>query len=276
MTSAPTSLHPLPFTMKILLIGDIVGKAGRLAITELLPGIISQYQIDVCIANVENAAGGMGVTPAIANDFFNSYIQVLTSGNHIFDKKEIEEYIKHEPHLLRPANYPPEVPGTGSCIIELPSREKLGILNLAGRVFMGNLDCPFRVGLSEIAKIRRHTHNIVIDFHAEATSEKITFGWYVDGQVSAVIGTHTHVQTADERILPKGTAYLTDVGMTGSMDSVIGIKLEEVLHRFLTQMPVKFETAKQNPRLSAVLVEIDPKTGKSVAIQRLNKSIGEV
>ena len=261
--------------MRVLLIGDVVGKTGRRLISELLPGIISQYQVDVCVANGENAAGGVGITADIARQLLDSYVQVITSGNHIFNKKDIEEYIKTEPHLLRPANYPPGVPGAGSCIIELPNREKLGIINLMGRVFMANLDCPFRAALSEIQEIRQQTHNIIIDFHAEATSEKIAFGWYLDGQVSAIIGTHTHVQTADERILPKGTAYLTDVGMTGAMDSAIGIKLDQVLHRFLTQMPVKFEAAKHNLQLSSVLMDIDPATGKAVAIQRLNKSLEE-
>jgi hypothetical protein len=255
--------------VNIFFIGDIVGKCGRRLILEQLPSLISQYNVDLCIANVENVAGGMGVTPDIAHKLLDAGIQVLTSGNHIWDKKEIQEYLKYESRLLRPANYPPGAPGYGSTIVSLPAGDKVGIINLAGRVFMQSLDCPFRVGMAEVEKIRSQTSIIIVDFHAEATSEKVALGWYLDGKVSAIIGTHTHIQTADERILPQGSAYITDVGMTGALDSVIGIKRELVLRRFIQQLPVRFEAAKQNPCLSSLYIKVDEKTGQAQALKRI-------
>jgi hypothetical protein len=255
--------------VNIFFIGDIVGKCGRKLVFELLPTLINQYQIDLCIANVENAAGGLGITPTIAHQLLDSGIQVLTSGNHIWDKKEVEEYLTGERRLLRPANYPAGVPGYGSTIISLPSGGKVGIINLAGRVFMQSLDCPFRVGKLEVENMRAHTPVIIVDFHAEATSEKIALSWYLDGEVSAVIGTHTHVQTADERILPQGSAYITDVGMTGAFDSVIGIKKELVFRRFIHQLPVRFETAKGDPRLNGLYLKVDENTGRALAVERI-------
>lgn len=254
--------------MRVLFIGDIVGKIGRMSIKSLLPLILNKYKVDLVLANGENAAGGFGITEKVATELFSFGIQVITSGNHIWDKKESIPYIGREDRIIRPANYPPGAPGIGSTIIKVRGK-KIGIINLSGRVFMSNIDCPFRVGIVEIERIRKETNIILIDFHAEATSEKIAFAYYVDGKVSAVIGTHTHVQTADEKILPGGTAYITDVGMTGPSDSVIGIDKEQIIERFLLQMPKKFETAKGNGIFSAVVIEIAEDSGKATAIQRL-------
>lgn len=255
--------------MKVLFIGDIVGKVGRSAIKALLPTVINRYKIDFVIANGENAAGGFGITEKVATELFGYGIQVLTSGNHIWDKKDSIPYIAKEPRIIRPINYPPGVPGYGSILHTLPNGTKIAVLNIAGRVFMSSIDCPFRTGKVEIERLQKETKFIIVDFHAEATSEKIAFGYFVDGKVSAVIGTHTHVQTADEKILAGGTAYITDVGMTGPADSVIGIEKEQIIERFLLQMPMKFETAKGNCAFSALVTEIDDKSGKSTAVQRL-------
>lgn len=254
--------------MKVLFIGDIVGKTGRLAVKSLLPLIVNKYKIDLVLANGENAAGGFGITEKVASELFSYGIHVMTSGNHIWDKKESIPYIGKEARIIRPLNYPPGVPGYGSTTITMKGI-RVGIINLSGRVFMSSMDCPFRVGMVEIERLRKETNIIIIDFHAEATSEKIAFGYYVDGRVSAVIGTHTHVQTADEKILPGGTAYITDVGMTGPSDSVIGIDKEQIIERFLLQMPKKFETARGGGIFSAVVIEMEEDSGKSTAIQRL-------
>jgi hypothetical protein len=259
--------------VNIFFIGDIVGKCGRRLIFELLPNLINQYQVDLCIANIENVAGGMGITSPVACQLLDSGIHVLTSGNHIWDKKGVEEYIAGEKRLLRPANYPPGTPGYGSTMISLPSGDKVGVINLAGRVFMQSLDCPFRVGLAEVESMRSQTPVIIVDFHAEATSEKIALGWYLDGKVSAIIGTHTHVQTADERILPQGSAYISDAGMTGAFDSVIGIKKELVLKRFIHQLPVRFEPAKKDPRLNGIFLEVDGETGRTVSLERIQVNL---
>lgn len=255
--------------MRILFIGDIVGTVGRAAVKALVPTLVDRYKIDCVIANGENAAGGFGITEKVAEELFACGIHVITSGNHIWDKKETVPYIGKENRLIRPLNYPPGVPGYGSILYPLPHGIKIAVINLSGIVFMSNIDCPFRVGLEEIKRMQNETRFILVDFHAEATSEKIAFGYFVDGKVSAVIGTHTHVQTADEKILPGGTAYITDVGMTGPEVSVIGIEKEQIIERFLLQMPRKFETAKGNGILSAVVIELDDKTGRSTAIQRL-------
>ncbi len=226
--------------MKILFIGDIVGKVGRTTLKELLPNIVDRYKIDFAIANGENVAGGFGLTDKTAIEILNCGVHVITTGNHVWDKKESIPYIAKEDRVLRPVNYPPGVPGCGSAVHVLSNGTKVGVLNISGRVFMSALDCPFRTGKEEIAKLRESTNIIIVDFHAEATSEKIAFGYFVDGKVSAVIGTHTHVQTADEKILPNGAAYITDVGMTGPAVSVIGIEKEQIIERFLLQMPMKF------------------------------------
>ena len=261
--------------MKIMFIGDIVGKPGRKAVRELLPKLIGDYSIDLVIANCENAAAGFGITREIVEELFDSHIDILTSGNHVWDKKEIIEYIGDYEALLRPANYPAGVPGTGSVVIPTAAGNNVGVLNLAGRIFMQPIDCPFTKAKSEIEELRKKTKVIIVDIHAEATSEKRALGWYLDGEVSAVLGTHTHVQTADEEILPKGTAYLSDVGMTGSFDSVIGVKKEAVIERFLTGMPNKFDTAKGDIRLQAVLLDIDSATGKANSIERISVKFKE-
>jgi 2',3'-cyclic-nucleotide 2'-phosphodiesterase len=255
--------------MKVLFIGDIVGKTGRNATKALLPAIVNRYKIDLVIANGENAAGGFGITDKLASEIFSHGVHVITTGNHVWDKKEFIPQISKEDRVLRPINYPPGVPGYGSLLYSLHNGFKVGVINISGRVFMSHIDCPFRTGKDEVEKLRNTTKMIIIDFHAEATSEKIAFGYYMDGKVSAVIGTHTHVQTADEKILPGGTAYITDVGMTGPYDSVIGIEKEQIIERFLTNMPMRFETAKGEGIFSAVVIEIDEETGKSSAVQRL-------
>jgi metallophosphoesterase (TIGR00282 family) len=255
--------------MNVLMIGDIVGRPGREVIKELLPQIKERYKIDFVVANGENAAGRKGITPKITEEFLSYGIDLITTGDHVWSKKQVLEIIDEEERILRPANYPPGTPGRGSVILKTSKGVLVGAINLLGRVFLSTLDCPFRVGMKEVEKLREKTPLIIVDIHAEATSEKIALGWYLDGQVSAVIGTHTHVQTADERILPEGTAYLTDVGMAGSCDSVLGIDRGRVIRRFLTQMPVQFEVARENLQLSAVLVKVDPESGKSENIERL-------
>jgi 2',3'-cyclic-nucleotide 2'-phosphodiesterase len=255
--------------MRILFIGDIVGKAGRQAIDGVLEKVIAGHKIEFTVANGENAAGGMGITPAIAIEILDQGVDVLTSGNHIWAKKEIVPFLDEELRILRPANYPPKVPGRGSGIFHSRNGQKLGVLNLEGRVFMKHLDCPFRVGEKEVELLREETNIILVDFHAEATSEKMAMGWFLDGKVSAVLGTHTHVQTSDERILSEGTAYISDVGMTGPMDSVIGIRKEIALERLLTQIPWKFDVAKEEIELQGVVIDVNSKTGRSENIQRI-------
>jgi len=255
--------------MKVLFIGDIVGKVGRVATKALLPAIVDRYKIDFVIANGENAAGGFGITDKIATEILSCGIHIITTGNHVWDKKEFITQISKEDRVLRPLNYPPGVPGYGSILYTLPNGEKVAVINISGRVFMSNFDCPFRTGKKEVERLANLTKIIIVDFHAEATSEKIAFGYFMDGKVSAVIGTHTHVQTADEKILPGGTAYITDVGMTGPHNSVIGVEKEQIIQRFLTNMPMRFETAKGEGIFSAIVVEIDERSGKSTAVQRL-------
>ena len=261
--------------MRILFVGDIVGKPGRQAIHEILRKVIKDHQIDFTIANGENAAGGMGITPSIALEMLDEGVDVLTSGNHIWAKKEIIPFLNEENRILRPANYPPQVPGRGMGIFQSGNGQKVGVLNLEGRVFMRHLDCPFRVGEKEIETLWEETNIIIVDFHAEATSEKMAMGWFLNGKVSAVLGTHTHVQTSDERILNGGTAYITDVGMTGPLASVIGIRKQVALERLLTQIPWKFDVATEEIELQGVVIEVDPKTGKSKNIQRIKVPIDE-
>jgi metallophosphoesterase (TIGR00282 family) len=257
-------------TMKILFSGDIVGKPGRLAIRELLPLIIEDYRIEFVIANCENAAAGFGVTRDVVEELYQSRIDVLTSGNHIWDKKEVLEFVEDYETLLRPANYPEGTPGFGSVVMPCASGIHVGVINLAGRVFMRPLDCPFRSAEKEIERLRKKTRIIIVDMHAEATSEKQALGWFLDGRVSAVLGTHTHVQTADEKILPNGTAYITDLGMTGPFDSIIGTRKDAVLERFLLQMPNRFDVAKGDVRLQGVVLEVDMASGKALSIERLS------
>jgi metallophosphoesterase (TIGR00282 family) len=264
------------FVMRILFIGDIVGRPGRDLVRAGLPALIDVHQTDIVIANAENAAAGFGITREIGDQLLGWGVDVMTSGNHIWDKKEAIDYIGAEPRLLRPANYPAGVPGSGSYLARTEDGRTVGVINVMGRVFMTGIDDPFAVAAREIDAMRQRTRVIFVDMHAEATSEKVAMGWHLDGKVAAVVGTHTHVQTADERILPKGTAYLTDVGMTGPHDSVIGVDIAAALGRFLNAMPVRFETATGNPRLNAVVVEADERTGHATSIERLSYSLDEL
>lgn len=255
--------------VKILFIGDIIGKPGRQALSRQLDRLVDRYRVDMVIANGENAAGGFGLTTDTAKELFDLGVSGLTSGNHIWDKKEQVPLVLSSQRIIRPANYPEGVAGRGSMILTTPGGVKVGVLNLEGRVFMKYLECPFRTADREIELLRQETPIILVDFHAEATSEKASLGWYLDGRVSAVIGTHTHVQTADERILTQGTAYMSDAGMTGSFDSVIGIGKDEAIRKFLTQLPVKFEVPKKDIRLNGVVIAIDETSGKALSIERI-------
>ena len=259
--------------MNILFIGDIMGKPGRRALKEQFQKLIDEFNIDFTIVNVENAAGGFGITPKIAEELLSLGANVLTSGNHIWDRREIYEYLEKEPRLLRPENYPPESPGKGIYLGKAADGNLVGVVNLLGKTFMRCFECPFRAAERITSELKEITNIVVVDFHAEATSEKVAMGWFLDGRVSAVIGTHTHVQTADERVLPGGTAYITDVGMTGPHDSVIGIKKEIAIERFLTYLPNRFEVAKGDVRLSAVVIEIDTETGLSRTIKKIQYPI---
>ena len=256
--------------LRVLFVGDIVGRVGRRMIKENLPSIISEYQIDFCLANGENAAGGLGITPEIGQQLLATGIHVLTSGNHIWSKKEVMEYIAREHRLLRPANYPPEAPGSGSILTVTPGGTKIAVINLLGRIFIDYLDCPFKAVEREIARVKEETRVIIVDMHAEATSEKSAMGWYLDGRVSAMIGTHTHIQTADEKILPRGTAFISDAGMTGPYDSVIGAEKGPIIEKFLTQLNVKKEVAKNDVRFSGAIVTVDEHSGKAVKIERVH------
>jgi hypothetical protein len=255
--------------LKVLFIGDIIGEPGRKMVRGNMRSLMDTHRPDLVIANGENAAGGFGITSEIAEELFSLGIHVLTSGNHVWDKKEIESYLTKQDRLIRPANYPEGNPGYGSVVISTAAG-KAAVLNLEGRVFMSNLEDPFRVAEREIAKLKKETPVVVIDFHAEATSEKIALAWHLDGKASAVIGTHTHVQTADERVLPAGTAFITDAGMTGPTDSVIGVKKEQAIGRFLYQTPHRFEIPKGPVHLCAVLIDVDGKTGKANSIERIH------
>lgn len=256
--------------MRILFIGDIVGRPGRELVRRGLAVIVEQHAIDLVIANAENAAAGFGITREIGDQLLEWGVDVMTSGNHIWDKKEALAYIGAEPRLLRPANFPAGAPGNGHYLARTKGDVSVGVVNVMGRAFMAPLDDPFASVLREIEALRARTRIIFVDFHAEATSEKIAMGWHLDGKVTAVVGTHTHVQTADERILPKGTAYLTDVGMTGPHDSVVGVEIDAALGKFLTGLPARFETATGNPRLHAVIVDADERTGRATDIERLS------
>ncbi|NLC67489.1 MAG: TIGR00282 family metallophosphoesterase [Clostridiaceae bacterium] len=256
--------------MKVLFVGDIVGNPGRKAARAVIPGIRKEMGIDLCIANCENAAGGMGITYAVAQELFNSDIDVITLGNHAWTKKDVFNFIDSDKRIIRPANYPKELPGKGSTIINT-KKGPAGVLNLMGRVYMENTDCPFKAADKEIQYLNNFTNIIIVDMHAEATSEKYAMGWYLDGRVSCVLGTHTHVQTADERILQKGTGYITDVGMTGPYDGVIGVDKDIIMRKFLTSLPMKFEIAKGNIQFNAVFLDIDESNGRTISITRIMK-----
>lgn len=256
--------------MKLLFIGDIVGRKGRKIVKETISKIKEKTNIDLCIANGENLAGGFGVTKKTIEEILSSGVDVITGGNHIFAKKEVYEIIDEMP-IVRPLNYPPSAPGRGVVFVRCKG-ENVAVISLCGRVFMENLDCPFRaidLALKEI----KDTKIIIVDMHAEATSEKVALGWYLDGRVSAVIGTHTHIPTADSKILPNGTAYITDVGMVGSPNSVIGVKKELVIKRFLSLLPVRFEIAEDGEIFNGVFIDVDEKTGLSLGIEPINMSL---
>jgi metallophosphoesterase (TIGR00282 family) len=254
--------------MKIMMIGDVYGEPGRLALTKLVPKLRDQHHVDFTVVNVENSAGGFGVTQQIAESVLDLGVDVMTTGNHVWDKKETAAYIVKENRLLRPANYPEGTPGTGYITVKA-GPHRVTVINLMGRVFMNPLDCPFRKAEAILESVGGETPIRLVDFHCEATSESIAMGWWLDGKVSAVVGTHRHVQTADERVLPGGTAYITDLGMTGPTDGVIGVDREQILQRFLYQMPIRFETAKGPAALHGVVITVDPETGRASAIERL-------
>ncbi|MEW6697849.1 MAG: TIGR00282 family metallophosphoesterase [Bacillota bacterium] len=255
--------------MRVLLIGDIVGQPGRRAVLDNLSYIRQERNIDFVIANGENAAGGHGITKEIAKQLYGAGIDVFTMGNHVWHKKEIIAYIDKEKRLLRPANYPPGTPGAGFNIYETKLGHSIAVINVSGRIYMQELDCPFRTMDQILQEIKNKTKIIFVDFHAEATSEKVAMGWYLDGRVTAICGTHTHVQTADERILPNGSAYITDIGMTGPRDSVIGVSTHLVIEKFMTQMPRRFEVADTGYQLNAVVIDVDLDSGVALKIERI-------
>ncbi len=258
--------------MNLLFIGDIVGRPGRRAVKNVLPDLIDAYTPDAIIANGENAAGGIGLTQDTAEELFSLGVTVLTTGNHVWRKKELYKFLENDTRIVRPANYPPGAPGKGATVVHLPCGIRLGVINLIGRVFMAPLDCPFRVADSIVTELSEKCDLIVVDFHAEATSEKIAMGWFLDGRVACVVGTHTHVQTADERILPKGTGYMSDLGMTGPIDSVLGVRTDIIIDRFLTGLPRQFQIASGPTELCGAVVTIDDGTGKTRAIKRIREA----
>lgn len=257
--------------MRIMMIGDVVGSPGRKAVSRLTARLRQDHKIDLIVANGENAAGGKGITKATCEEMLKAGVDVLTMGNHVWDKREAIQLLDEPLPIYRPANYPPGTPGRGFGVIRVHNHVPVGIAVFAGRVFLDNLDCPFRQAEMIIRTLRQETPVIFVDFHAEATSEKVAFGWHLDGQVSAVVGTHTHVQTADERILPQGTAYITDVGMTGPIDGVLGVDKDKVLERFITQMPVRFEVATGEIQLNAVIIDVNQETGRAQKIYRIQE-----
>jgi 2',3'-cyclic-nucleotide 2'-phosphodiesterase len=260
--------------VKILFIGDIVGQPGRNVVKVLLPMLRQQHALDFVIANGENAAGGSGITPKVADEIFSAGVDVITTGDHLWDQKEVMELLANEKRFIRPINYPPGTPGQGSAIFEIKnSTAKIAVVNAQGRTFMPPLDNPFLVVPPEVERLSRQTKIIFVDVHAEATSEKIAFARMLDGQVSAVVGTHTHVQTADEQIFPGGTAYLTDAGFTGPHDGCLGREIEPIIKRFVTNMPQKFEVAKNRVLLHGAVIEIDDASGKAIKIQRVSEAV---
>jgi metallophosphoesterase (TIGR00282 family) len=254
------------------MIGDVVGRPGREAVKRLLPGLRNRHAIDVVIANGENAAGGRGLTPPTAGELFAAGVDAITSGNHIFSQREIAEYLDSEAAVLRPLNYPPMVPGRGYRHVK-----GITVINLLGRTFLANVDCPFRAVDCLLGELGENAKSsiIVVDFHGEATSEKVVMGWFLDGRVSAVVGTHTHVPTADNRILPGGTAHVTDVGMVGPRDSVLGVKPERIIAQYVTQLPVRYDLAGGPVIFNSVLIDIDPDSGNATSIVRMDELVSE-
>jgi metallophosphoesterase (TIGR00282 family) len=258
--------------LKILFIGDIVGQPGRDAVKHLLPGLVEEYGAHLVIANAENAAGGTGITPQVADELLDQGIDVLTTGNHFWSKREIIPELERFPTLVRPANYPPGVPGRGVCQVEADG-VRVAVINLCGRIFMNPIDCPFQVADRLLAELDGKVPVIFVDMHAEATSEKYAMGWHLDGRVSAVFGTHTHVQTSDARLLNRGTAYITDVGMTGPSDSIIGMRREIILERFLTQLPQRFEVGKGRAFIEGGVCTVDRASGRAVAVESFRRAL---
>ncbi len=261
--------------MKILICGDTVGKAGRLACKEVIPRLKISESLDFVIVNGENLAGGSSITFETAQEIFDAGVDVITSGDHIFKKKEATELVEKNMRILRPLNYPAGTPGAGSVVVSAKNGVRVAVVNLLGRVFLRPVDCPFKTMEKELERLHRETPVVIVDMHAEATSEKVAMGWFLDGKVSAVVGTHTHVQTADETILPNGTAYLTELGMCGPYRSVIGRRIEQVLKQFLTQIPSRLEVADEDARLSGAIVEVNPSTGKALSIKRVHEKVRE-
>lgn len=257
--------------IKILTCGDVVGKPGRKACREVIPRLIKEQGIHFVIVNGENLAGGSGITQSTVDEIFRCGVDVISSGDHVFKKKEGENLLQEDKRILRPANYPALAPGQGSCVVSSKQGIKIGVINLLGRVFLKTVDCPFQAADREIEKVSKEAKIIFVDMHAEATSEKVAMGWYLDGRVSGIFGTHTHVQTADECVLPKGTGYITELGMCGPYRSVIGREIEQVHHMFLTQMPVRLDVATEDARLSGAIFEIDTDTGKAVSVTRVHE-----
>ena len=276
--SAPVIDRAGPFSLSsravnILFIGDIVGEPGRKAVKQLLPGLRTRLAVDAVVANGENSAGGAGITPRTAEEIFSAGVDVITSGDHLWDQKEVVELLEREPRFLRPLNYPPGTAGQGGGVFQIPGRGSVGVMNLQGRVFMAALENPFPAAQAEAQRLRKQTSVILVDMHAEATSEKIALARMLDGQVSAVIGTHTHVQTADEQIFPGGTAFLCDAGFTGGHESVLGREIEPVIKRFITHTPQRFGVAKDRVYLQGALIDVDENTGRARRVQRISEAM---
>jgi len=259
--------------LKVLFVGDVVGNPGRKTVKSVVPEMKRNMSIDYCIANCENSAGGSGITYAVAQELFKSGVDGITLGNHTWSKRDVIDFIDSESRMVRPANYPGDLPGKGATTISRDGKSPIGILNLLGRVYMDGVECPFRTADREVQYLKDFTKVVIIDMHAEATSEKNALAWYLDGRVSCVLGTHTHVQTADEKLLPCGTGYITDVGMTGPYEGILGVDREIIINKFLTFMPARFELAKGKSQFNAVLLEIDEKTGKTYKIHRINQLV---
>lgn len=255
--------------MRILFVGDVHGKPGRRILRDRLPAFRRDHDLALIIANGENAAGGAGISTDVAQEMFAAGVDAITGGNHTWQNRDAYELLDSDARMLRPLNYPPGTPGRGAAVVTTRTKKLVAIINVQGRVFMSELDDPFRAARAECARLRDQTPVIIVDMHAEATSEKLALGWYLDGQCTAVVGTHTHVQTADDRVLPGGTAYITDVGMTGPRDGIIGMDRERILERFLTQLPVRFEVASGPAQLNAVVIDVDEATGRARSIQRI-------
>lgn len=259
--------------MRILILGDVVGKRGRWALSQFIDDYVEEHKVDFVISNVENAAGGFGITDNISRKIRSYGVQVQTSGNHIWDRPDTKDLLNKSAYLIRPANYPMGMPGRGSGIFTSASGQKVGVLNIEGRDFLSRIDCPFKVADAELTLMSRETKIIIVDFHAESVTEKQALSHYLDGRVSVVFGTHTHVQTADEKILPKGTAYITDLGMTGSYDSVLGMNKKIALGRFITGIPLKFSVAENDVRVAGIMVDVDEESGRALAINRIMEKI---